>query len=33
MHEIPLDDAIAIAPDLLAGQVRGRLVVRVGASQ
>lgn len=33
MHEITLDDAIATAPDLLAGQVRGRLVVRVGASQ
>ena len=29
MHEIALDDAIAVAPDLLAGQVRGRLVVRV----
>lgn len=33
MHEIALDDAIAVAPDLLAGQVRGRLVVRVGAPQ
>ena len=33
MHEITLDDAIAVAPDLLAGQVRGRLVVRVGAPQ
>jgi acrylyl-CoA reductase (NADPH) len=33
MHEITLDDAIGIAPDLLAGKVRGRLVVRVGASQ
>ncbi|MFY3385647.1 MDR family oxidoreductase [Paracidovorax sp. MALMAid1276] len=31
MHDIALDDAIAVAPDLLAGQVRGRVVVRVGA--
>jgi len=29
LHDITLDDAIAIAPELLAGQVRGRLVVRV----
>ena len=29
-REIGLDEAIAVAPDLLAGQVRGRLVVRVG---
>ena len=29
LHDITLDDAIAIAPALLAGQVRGRLVVRV----
>ncbi len=33
VHEIALDDAIATAPGLLAGQVRGRLVVRVGAPQ
>lgn len=33
VHEIALEDAIAVAPDLLAGQVRGRLVVRVGAAQ
>ncbi|HMW23625.1 MAG TPA: MDR family oxidoreductase [Burkholderiaceae bacterium] len=31
MREIGLDEAIAVAPDLLAGQVRGRVVVRVGA--
>jgi acrylyl-CoA reductase (NADPH) len=33
IHEIALDDATAVAPDLLDGQIRGRLVVRVGASQ
>lgn len=33
MHEIALEDATGIAPELLAGQVRGRLVVRVGASR
>jgi len=32
MRDITLDDVIAIAPDLLAGKVRGRLVVRVGAA-
>ncbi len=31
MREIPLEDAIAVAPELLAGKVRGRLVVRIGA--
>lgn len=30
IQEIPLEDAIAVAPDLLEGQVRGRLVVRIG---
>jgi len=30
MRDIALDEAIAIAPELLAGQVRGRLAVRVG---
>lgn len=33
IHEIDLDDAIGIAPDLLAGQIRGRLVVRVGTTR
>jgi len=33
VREITLDEAIALAPDLLAGQVRGRLVVRVGETQ
>jgi len=33
VREIALDDAIALAPDLLAGQVRGRLVVRVGEAR
>lgn len=33
IQEISLDEAIAIAPDLLAGQIRGRLVVRVGTTQ
>jgi len=32
MRDIALDDVIAIAPALLAGQVRGRLAVRVGAA-
>ncbi|MBV2157217.1 MDR family oxidoreductase [Achromobacter denitrificans] len=32
VQEVALDEAAAIAPDLLAGQVRGRLVVRVGAA-
>jgi len=31
MTDIELDDALTVAPDLLAGQVRGRVVVRVGA--
>ncbi len=31
VEDITLDDAVAKAPLLLAGQVRGRLVVRVGA--
>lgn len=31
MTDIALDDALTVAPDLLAGQVRGRVVVRVGA--
>ena len=30
-HEIPLRDAIAAAGDILAGKVRGRLVVDVNA--
>lgn len=29
LQEVALDDAIALAPDLLAGRVRGRLVVRI----
>ena len=33
LHDITLDDAIGIAPDLLDGKVRGRLVVRVGAAR
>ena len=32
MREIALEDALAVAPELLAGQVRGRVVVRVGAT-
>lgn len=31
MREITLEETIAVAPELLAGQVRGRLVVRVAA--
>ena len=30
-HEIGLEDAIAVAPRLLAGEVRGRIVVDVNA--
>lgn len=30
LRDIALEDAVAVAPELLAGQVRGRLVVRVG---
>lgn len=33
IREIALEDAPGIAAELLAGQVRGRLVVRVGAAQ
>jgi acrylyl-CoA reductase (NADPH) len=33
LKDIDLDDVIGIAPDLLAGKVRGRLVVRVGFPQ
>ncbi len=33
MQEIALDDAATVAPDLLDGKIRGRLVVRVGASR
>ncbi|PJI96126.1 acrylyl-CoA reductase (NADPH) [Acidovorax sp. 69] len=33
LREIALEDAIAVAPELLAGQVRGRVVVRVGPSR
>jgi acrylyl-CoA reductase (NADPH) len=33
LQDIALDDAIGVAPDLLAGRIRGRLVVRVGAAQ
>ncbi len=32
IQEIDLDAAIRVAPDLLRGQIRGRVVVRVGAS-
>ena len=31
LHDIALDDVVALAPELLAGRVRGRLVVRTGA--
>ena len=31
LREVTLDEVIALAPELLAGKVRGRLVVRVGA--
>mgnify|MGYP006219492567 CR=1 FL=1 len=31
VHEIPLDGALAAGADILAGQVRGRLVVNVNA--
>lgn len=33
LKDIDLDDVIEIAPDLLGGKVRGRLVVRVGSAQ
>lgn len=33
LHEITLDDVTSIAPNLLDGKVRGRLVVRVSAPQ
>jgi acrylyl-CoA reductase (NADPH) len=30
-HEIALDQVIGAAPDILAGKVRGRIVVRIAA--
>lgn len=33
LQDVTLEDTIALAPDLLAGQVRGRLVVRIGADE
>lgn len=32
MQEIDLEESIALAPELLAGRIRGRVVVRVGSS-
>lgn len=33
LQEIDLDDVISVAPDLLAGRIRGRVVVRISASR